>query len=173
MPSLAAACTRAPALFLVDARGTPSTPAHSLHFPSLPLALSSLPRCRPPWPAGQPRCRRVLAAPSLHGRSHVHHRLCLVVLHLARTLIQAIGHRSTIAGKPPWAAPPVRVAKQPRATFGRARDAHGRARARRSCSTHPPPPPSLLRPATASPAFSSAVFCDQGPRAQIRRRSRA
>ena len=79
---------------------------HALSIPlstpcSLPLVLYSLPCSRPPWPVTQARCRRVLTAPSPHGRSHVHHRLCLVVLHLTRTLAQAIGHRSTAAGKLP------------------------------------------------------------------------
>ena len=96
-------------------------------------------------------CGRSL--PSWHGAA-------LIVDALRTT---SVGFRPSV--RPP--ASPVRVARRPRAGSGRAEATFGCVQVPRTSPAHPPPPTSLLRPATAIPACSSAFNSDQGPRAQI------
>ena len=96
-------------------------------------------------------CGRSL--PSWHGAA-------LIVDALRTT---SVGFRPSV--RPP--TPPVRVARRPRAGSGRAEATFGCVQVPRTSPAHPPPPTSLLRSATASPACFSALNSDQGPRTQI------
>ena len=145
--------------------------------PSLTLPRSAPRRdARPPWPAGRARCHRVLAAPCPHGHSHVHHRLCLVVLHLARTLAQAIGHRSTAVGKLPPPAVVQATGVRGQATSGLLGASCGHLRVRVDSPVLPRPSDAdgmASSGRSSDPRRSSAPNSRQGPRATIRRKSRA
>ena len=117
-----------------------SPPQPRPHTPPLPRPLSPLCLSRAPW------CLRLRAPLLIAGVSQP---------------LSPSRHRQHTA---PAVGPPVTVARQPRATSGRAEESRGRARARRSRSTRPSPPTSLLRPATASPACSLLLIPTRGLR---------
>jgi hypothetical protein len=147
-------------------------PLHSTRFLSLSSVSFSCP-FRSPWP-GAHSCRRSLLQP-LHLSIPWRPRCSSSAIHRW----SAAAHRY---GRPPPAASVVRQCR-PDARLLR----HccclqlGPARARRGHSWPRLGQAALLRcrrhgilwPKSPSPTSSPAVFCDQGPRAQIRRRSRA
>jgi hypothetical protein len=92
---------------------TPSCPRHS---PSTPACFPSLALALP----------LALAARALgpHGRSHVHHRLHLIVLHLIRTRAEAVAAELTVPACRRPCSPPEHVARRPRATSRRSSATH-------------------------------------------------
>jgi hypothetical protein len=105
---------------------------------------------------------RVLTALGPHSRSHVHHRLHLIGLHLARTLAQVASRRSPAARRAAAGEPLLRVAPPPRATSRRAKATCGCARAPSCSPTTPLPPTSFLRPPPAVSHKSSSVHSRPG-----------
>ena len=73
--------------------------------------------------------------------------------------------RATVSSTP---VPPAAVAKPPRAASRPSETTSGCGRTPWCSSSTSSPPLSLLRPSVANSHASPAVFCDQGPRAQIR-----
>ena len=148
----------------VGARLGPAAPPLLLpsSFPERPLAVVASPRKPlPPVPpahaASKPQATPGQAA---------------VVRRRARSRDSRSRQRSSLCHHrvlPCHAAPPATVSALPptRAGSGRAEVTFGCVQVPRTSPAHPPPPTSLLRPATASPACSSAFNSDQGPRAQM------
>ena len=147
---------------------------HTLSRPEIHSALASshsstlhyAPEPHPPWP-GRPSSRAA-AAPSLttllrlHRALHRRHVGLYVLPHLSAV---SSGRRSAVAACSGGLEPPVTVARQPRATSGRAEDSCGRARARRSRSTPPLPPTSTT---VAGITSSGEILCSARPEKERR-----
>ena len=139
MPSLAAACTRAPALFLVDARGFPSTRTHSSLASPSPL---SLPASRQSAAAMNAAAELAAAAtastPSLLRPNQERHHLLLLQ---PRLLTSLTGAFSRCCSPPPGQLPSLPLLLWPRH--------HGPPRAKldRPAGARGPPgsPPPILR----------------------------
>jgi hypothetical protein len=106
---------------------------------ALPIhsSILSLPRSRAPARPCRSRGRvchgrpaklaaaRVLTALGPHDHSHVHHRLHLIVLHLARTRAEAVAAELTVLVCRRPCSPPAHVARRPRATSRWSSATHG------------------------------------------------